>query len=199
MTWRPLGYLTVAPGGLITEANLSAAKLLGVVRSALVKRPVSRFLVKKYQDSYYRCRRRLLETGETQSCEVQVLQNDGVTLWVKLDVSAVQPDTEDPDLRVILSDISERKYLDETLQETNQNLALGAHGGRQGQHGQVRVLVEHEPRTALATECHSGVCPAAGGWHASTHAEPTGQPATDSQGRLVFAGSDQRHSGPGLD
>ena len=120
----PVGYLTVAPGGLITEANLSAAKLLGVVRSALVKRPVSRFLVKKYQDSYYRCRRRLLETGETQSCEVQVLQNDGVTLWVKLDVSAVQADTEDPDLRVILSDISERKYLDETLQETNQNLAF---------------------------------------------------------------------------
>jgi PAS domain S-box-containing protein len=147
----PVGYLTVAPGGLITEANLSAAKLLGVVRSALVKRPVSRFLVKKYQDSYYRCRRRLLETGEAQSCEVQVLQNDGVTLWVKLDVSAVQPDTEDPDLRVILSDISERKYLDETLQETNQNLAMALMQAEKANQAKSDFLssMSHELRSPL--------------------------------------------------
>lgn len=120
----PLGYLTVAASGLITEANLSAAKMLGVVRSALVKRPMGRFVVKTYQDRYYKCRRRLLETGQAQSCEIQVMQNDGGALWVKLDVNAVQADTEDSDLRVILSDISERKHLVEALQETNKNLEL---------------------------------------------------------------------------
>lgn len=120
----PVGYLTVAADGLIVEANLSAATLLGIVRSALVKLPLSRFIVKAHQDSYYQCRRQLLETGQAQSCELQVLQNDGVMLWVRLIVSAVQDGTEVPALRVILTDISERKRLDETLRETNTNLEL---------------------------------------------------------------------------
>lgn len=120
----PVGYLTVAANGLITQANLCAVTLLGLGRSALVKRPLSRFIAKTYQDNFYQCRRQLLDTGQAQSCELQVLRNDGVTLWVKLDVSAAGVDTQDPVLRVILSDISERKHLVEVLQETNQNLEL---------------------------------------------------------------------------
>lgn len=120
----PVGYLTVAADGLIVEANLSAATMLGVVRSALVKRPLSRFIVKAHQDSYYQCRRQLLETGQAQSCELQVLQNDGVMLWVRFIVSAVQDGSDAPALRVIMTDISERKRLDEALRETNTNLEL---------------------------------------------------------------------------
>lgn len=120
----PVGYLTVAASGLIVEANLRAATLLGIPRSALVKLPLSRFIVKTNQDSYYQCRRQLLETGQAQSCELQVLQNDGVMLWVRVIVSAVQDGTDAPALRVILMDISERKRLDEALRETNKNLEL---------------------------------------------------------------------------
>ncbi|WP_296494981.1 ATP-binding protein [Rhodoferax sp.] len=120
----PVGYLTVAADGLITEANLCAAGLLGVVRSALVKRPLSRFIVKAHQDNYYRCRRQLLETGQAQSCELQMLQNDGVALWVRLVVSAVQPDSAETDLRLVIADISERRNLFDALQKTNQTLEL---------------------------------------------------------------------------
>ncbi|MDP3190879.1 ATP-binding protein [Rhodoferax sp.] len=120
----PVGYLTVAASGLIVEANLRAATLLGIPRSVLVKLPLSRFIVKTNQDSYYQCRRQLLETGQAQSCELQVLQNDGVMLWVRVIVSAVQDGTDAPALRVILMDISERKRLDEALRETNKNLEL---------------------------------------------------------------------------
>lgn len=120
----PVGYFTVAANGLIVEANLCAATLLGLPRSALVKRPLNRFIVKAYQDSYYQCRRQLLETGQTQSCELQLQQDDGVAQWVKLTMSAAQADDEAPVLRVILSDISERKRLDEALQVTNTHLEL---------------------------------------------------------------------------
>jgi len=120
----PVGYLTVAPSGLIVEANLSAATLLGIARSALVKRTLSRFIVKDHQDTYYQCRRLLLETGQSQNCELQVLQGDGLMRWVRVIVSAVQGDSEKPALRVILTDISERKHLDEALRETNKNLEL---------------------------------------------------------------------------
>ena len=118
----PVGYLTVATTGLIHETNLCAAELLGVARSELVRRPLSRYIVKAQQDTYYQCRRLLLETGQAQSCELQVLHSDGVALWVKLDMSALTDDTDIPVLRVVLSDISERKRLLLNLQDSNREL-----------------------------------------------------------------------------
>lgn len=120
----PVGYLTVAPDGLILEANLSVARLLGVARRALVKRPLSGFIVKTHQDTYYQCHRQLQESGEDQHCELQVRHSDGLELWVKLDLSAVNSSTGTPVLRLIVSDISERVRLFEALQETNQNLEI---------------------------------------------------------------------------
>jgi len=118
----PVGYLTVGANGLILEANLSAASLLGVPRAKLVQKPLTRFIVKTQQDSYYQCRRLLLETGQAQSCELQVLHSDGVALWVKLAMSAATGDTDAPVLRVVLGDISERKRLFQNLQESNREL-----------------------------------------------------------------------------
>ena len=41
----PVGYFTLSEQGLILEANLTAARLLGVARGALVKQPLSRFIL----------------------------------------------------------------------------------------------------------------------------------------------------------
>jgi PAS domain S-box-containing protein len=118
----PVGYLTMATNGLILEANLSAASLLGVPRSALVKRALSGFIVKAHQDTFYQRRRQLLEAGEDQSCELQVRQSDGLAPWVKLHLSAVSSGNDTTVLRVIFSDISERVHLVQTLQEANRHL-----------------------------------------------------------------------------
>ena len=48
----PIGYCTVSEKGLILEANLTAANLLGVSRSDLAKQPLSRFILKEDQDIY---------------------------------------------------------------------------------------------------------------------------------------------------
>src|SRR5579863_8611523 len=49
----PVGYFTLSEQGLILEANLTAAKLLGVPRGTLVKQPLSRFVLREDQDTYY--------------------------------------------------------------------------------------------------------------------------------------------------
>ena len=59
----PVGYFTLSEQGLILEANLTAARLLGVARGALVKQPLSRFILPEDQDIYYLHRKELLETG----------------------------------------------------------------------------------------------------------------------------------------
>jgi PAS domain-containing protein len=48
----PVGYATVSEKGMILEANLTAAKLLGVVRSTLVQQSITQFILPEDQDIY---------------------------------------------------------------------------------------------------------------------------------------------------
>jgi len=67
----PVGYMTLSEQGLILEANLTAANLLGVDRSRLVKKPVTHFIVPEDEDVYYLHRKHLFETGARQVCEIR--------------------------------------------------------------------------------------------------------------------------------
>ena len=57
----PVGYVTLSEPGLILEANLTVANLLGADRSQVVKQPLSRFIVPNDQDIYYRHRQQLFK------------------------------------------------------------------------------------------------------------------------------------------
>ena len=62
----PMSYCTISEKGLILEANLASATLLGEARDLLVKQPITRFIHKEDQDIYYLHRKQLFETGEPQ-------------------------------------------------------------------------------------------------------------------------------------
>jgi len=72
----PVGYVTLNEKGLILEANLTAAKLLGVARGALVKQPLSHFILPEDQDIHYRHLKALLETAAPQSWDLRLLRKD---------------------------------------------------------------------------------------------------------------------------
>ena len=105
----PVGYCSVSEQGLIIEANLTAANLLGLARRALVRQPFSRFIVKEDQDNYYLCRKRLLDTGQPQACEFRMVRQDGTPFWAHLEATAVYEAGGTPVIRIVLSDISARK------------------------------------------------------------------------------------------
>ncbi len=111
----PSGYLTIGEKGLILEANLTAATLLGVTRDALQKRPIIRFIIRDDQEAYLRLSKQLMETGEPQECELQMAKKDGSSLWVHLSASAAQDENGAPVYRVMLNDITERKRDSEAL------------------------------------------------------------------------------------
>lgn len=58
----PVGYCTISEKGLILEANLTAATLLGLTRAALVNQPFSRFILPADWDVYYLQNKQLFET-----------------------------------------------------------------------------------------------------------------------------------------
>ncbi len=118
----PVGYLTINEKGLIMEANLKAAILLGVGRGKLVKQLFSRFILKADQDDYYlRCREQI-ESGGPQSYELRMLKKNGEFFWTLLETVASCEADGKRLIRVTLSDITETKQLEESLLKSRTEL-----------------------------------------------------------------------------
>jgi PAS domain S-box-containing protein len=104
----PAGYITLSEPGLILEANVVAAALLGVVRSVLVKQPLTRFIVPEDQDLYYQLHTLLFRTCTRQVGELRLRRADGVSIWVLLEMIAAPDPGGAPMCRVVMSDITAR-------------------------------------------------------------------------------------------
>ena len=119
----PVGYFTISVKGLILEANLTGADQLGLTRSTLIKQPFSRFIFREDQDVYYQQRKHLYETGEAQSCELRLKKKDGTTFWAHLDATVQETKAEGESVyRVVMSDISQHKKLEEALEKAHDEL-----------------------------------------------------------------------------
>jgi len=124
----PVGYCTISENELIQEANLTAATLLGVIRSTLVRRPFTRFILKKDQNIYYRLRKLLCESGAPQVCELRMVKKDAAPFWARLEATAGQDADGAQMCRVVMSDINERKLAEKEVQavKTQMEFILGA-------------------------------------------------------------------------
>jgi len=116
----PVGYLTVSEKGLILEANLTAATLLGIRKSNLANHPLSRFISKEDQNIYYLHRKQLFETGDHQKCELRMLKKDETAFWALLTMTVVQDAEGAPKFHIIITDITERKRMETALKESEE-------------------------------------------------------------------------------
>ena len=115
----PLCYVTVSEAGLILQANLRAATLLGVKQADLVRQPLPRFIQTEDADSYHLLCKKLLATRETQECELRLVKSGGAVLWAHL-TATVASDEEAPVIRIVLSDVSGQKKTEEALHESEE-------------------------------------------------------------------------------
>ncbi|MEI7638296.1 MAG: diguanylate cyclase [Syntrophus sp. (in: bacteria)] len=148
----PIGYVTVSEKGLILEANLTAANLLGTVRSTLVKQPFSRFILSEDQGIYYSHDKKLIEAqstsadqaGEPHSYRLRMIKMDGTAFWARLETTAAQDTAGRSVYRIVLSDISDRKHLEEELREMSLHDVLTGLHNRRG----FFALAEHQVKAA---------------------------------------------------
>lgn len=118
----PVGYCTMNQAGLILQANLMAATLLGETRDALVGQLIYRFILKSDQDIFYLSRQR--EAAELEStphvCELRMQQKEGAIIWIELATNVVQDDSGSPILQITMNDISKRKQIEAALMKSEE-------------------------------------------------------------------------------
>ena len=118
----PVGYCTVSKKGRILRSNLAAATLLGAARGELVGQPISRLILKEDQDIFYLNRKRIFEFEEPRAFELRMVKHDGSIFWAHLTASAAQGADGASELRIALSDITERKRSEEELRRAETKL-----------------------------------------------------------------------------
>ena len=111
----PVSYFTISELGVIVEANLTAATLLGVHRSMLTRQPFTRYILKDDQDIHYLRRKQLFETGEPQEYELRMLTSAGTIFWGYVTATVARNDRGATVCRMVVNDITKRKETDERL------------------------------------------------------------------------------------
>jgi PAS domain S-box-containing protein len=73
----PVGYLTLNDNSIVSDANLTAAHLLGVERQLLVGQPFTAFVFAPDRDVFYLHQRVLQKTGEARTFELRLQRVGG--------------------------------------------------------------------------------------------------------------------------
>jgi PAS domain S-box-containing protein len=114
--FAPVGYFSISDKGLILDANLVGATMLGMVRGKLTGKRLSEFITKDYQDVFYLHRQKLFETKTKQACELKITKKEGAKFYAQLESSPVKDEAGNcSSIRSSLSDITERKQAELAL------------------------------------------------------------------------------------
>ena len=140
----PIGYLTLNQHGIIQQANLTVADMLGLVRSTLIKKPLTKLIFKADQDVFYLNHKQLINSGDPQSFDLRIINNGDTPLWVNCVITLAQNLDAEPEIRVVISDIGARKLAEQAL-NTAMNLANKANLAK----SEFLSSMSHELRTPL--------------------------------------------------
>jgi two-component system CheB/CheR fusion protein len=111
--FAPVGYLTLDGDGAIRKVNLSAARLLGLERSHLVGARFGLFISPEYRPAFNALLEKVFESQAKQVCDLTIGPEKSAPLWVH--VEAVASDDGGHECRAVLTDITERRRIEETL------------------------------------------------------------------------------------
>ena len=111
----PLPCLTLNKSACIAEIDPSCARLLGEPADKLLGRRFSSFLLADVRESWYATFKAAMAGEPRMSGELALQLADGVILDIHFDCLRLRPDGKPPLLRVALTDISERKLIEQEL------------------------------------------------------------------------------------
>lgn len=121
--FAPVGYFTINEAGLIVEANLAGADLLGVKRGFLIKRPFHSFVAGESQPEFKAFCKRVFETGAKQAAELRLLKGRETPVYVHLQgIAAETGKGQGRQCLLAFTDITRQKQAEEEILRLNREL-----------------------------------------------------------------------------
>lgn len=123
----PVGYVALNNKGLILEANLTIAKMLGVAKGSLLKRNrrLSKFVFPEDGDLFYKNLRLLFDTGKWKVFDLRLVPEAGMPFWARMEATVSKNDSDgEPLCRLAVINITAQKETEEELRKSNDRLRL---------------------------------------------------------------------------
>jgi PAS domain S-box-containing protein len=86
--FAPVGYFSVDDQGLILEANLTGAALLGIERSRLINRRLQGFVAPTSRKAFLAFFENIFARPGKQICEISLLDEQGMPFWADLQAAS---------------------------------------------------------------------------------------------------------------
>ncbi len=118
--FAPLGYLTLNLTGLILDLNLKAVTLLGVQRKKLLKRRFTNLVIPEDQGGWAKILLLLTKGAGIGSVELGLQRGDGSVFQALLEGEKRPVGNGTAQIRIALSDISEKKRAETALRESEE-------------------------------------------------------------------------------
>ena len=109
----PVSYCTISRKGVILEANLTFAAMLGVPRELLVKQLLSQFILNEDQGLFHFNFENNHSSSELKISELRMKKRDGTVFWAHLSATVARNSGGKKECRLVISDITERKRVEE--------------------------------------------------------------------------------------
>jgi len=129
--FAPVGYLALDETGVVTDANLTAARLLGRDRKRLVGRPFVGVVRGSDADGWHRFVRTLARTGEVANCRLALTRGDGA-FDALLACEQRKGGPTGARVRVVLTDVTELAQSERALRESEHWLRMSQRVTRVG-------------------------------------------------------------------
>lgn len=121
--FAPVGYFTLDKDGIIKKVNLAGSALFKVPRKYLVNNAFFRFVAPDYRKIFHDHFQKVRKSSLKHHCEIELVAKDNNPLFVSLDSITVDDEEGNfKELRIIVTDVTERKRADDSLQNTIKHL-----------------------------------------------------------------------------
>jgi PAS domain S-box-containing protein len=113
--FAPIGYFSFNQTGVILEANLTGAKMLGVERSILLGHPFISFVSPDCRNTFHLHMGRVFSTGTKETCELKIVEQNGASFYASLESISMKGEGNPIQCRSAIIDITERRQSEEVL------------------------------------------------------------------------------------
>lgn len=120
--FAPVGYLSIDEDGLILEANLAIATLLGTERRWMINSPFQKYIVVADRDAFRLHLQKISRTRGRDKCEVKLRARDGHEPHAQVHSLYVEESEGKISYRTAVTDITEQQKMEEELRKSHDEL-----------------------------------------------------------------------------